>query len=135
MTSNNFFSKLYLISWKGKSALIYLLITNLELLQMCIRGITVLTFLYEPHVSNKEQHPVCFNKIVGAPIDPVILKWWKSRYTLLMMSFMCCVKFNFRLNLISLDFKLQHYWTYRCTDKFIGTNCKSLLSNFKCFIC
>ena len=86
----------------------------------------------------KEQHPVCSNKIICAPIYPLIFKsgdqasksGWKSRYTLLMMSIMYCVKLNFDLTEFqSLNINLQHYQTYRCTDKFIGTNCTSLLLN------
>ncbi len=29
--------------------------------------------------SSKEQHPVCPNKIIGALIDPIILKCWSSK--------------------------------------------------------
>ena len=43
---------------------------------------------------------------------------------------MCGLKWTFHLTQFKvLDFKLQHYRTNRCTDKFIGTNCMSLLSS------
>ncbi len=63
----------------------------------------------------------------------IILKWWtskcidwKSRYTLIMMSIMCCVKLSFDLTRFqSLDIKLQRCRTYRYIDKFTETNCTS----------
>ena len=45
-----------------------------------------------------------------------------------MMPITCCVKLYFDLTQIqSLEINLQHYQTYWCTDKCIGTNCTSLL--------
>ena len=38
------------------------------------------------------------------------------------MSIMCCVAFFDLTQFQSLDINLQRYRTYRCTDKFIGTN-------------
>ena len=63
----------------------------------------------------------------------VVIQWVKvvENYDKmnLMMSMMCCMTLSFDLTQFqSLDINLQRYRTYRCTDKFIGTNCTSHLS-------
>ncbi len=79
-----------------------------------------------------EQHTVCSNKIVGAPIGPMMFEvviqenkdGWKSIYHADGVVVYLC---NFQFDSFSITyFKSQQYQTFQCADKFIGTNCTSL---------
>ena len=72
-------------------------------------------------------YPLCSNEFIGAPIGSIMFLFDTSRlkrsqgesYT------------THDYNIVSFDFQtlhhFEHYWTYRCTDNFIGTNCTLLL--------
>ena len=89
-----------------------------------------------PRLLVKERHPACSNKLIGAPISPIMLQFEIYHRKLIKVKMNCtqdmitslalCI-LNFNHSCL-LDHHLKHYRIYRGTDTFIGTNWMLLLN-------